>query len=1179
MNQASVEAMIARQGLERVHLLPVRHFSPCSARMAAALIEQVRPAAVLIEGPADFNPRLHELGLEHDLPIAIFSFLRLEDGARSSAFYPFCEYSPEWVALRAGLSQGASVRFIDKPWHLLTWRDQEPNRYKERQAPPGDAIQALCERLGVESFDELWDVLFELNADLALEAYLRRAHLLCAQLRAQRPALPQDLEREAFMAEQILSALQEHPDQELVVVTGGFHSLALYERLLGKAHDDETDELAAPVAQGERGITLTPFTYERIDRMSGYAAGLHGPAYYEHLWHARTQGRPMDAQALLYQIVEALRAKGRLLSTADLTSVMLTAQSLAHMRGRQELWRFDLLDGLSAALIKEQTFAGYDHPLLHTAREVFCGSRRGALAAGVELPPLVRLTHELLAHQELTPNPRLAHVELDLQDEPSRAKSQTLHRLRLLEIAGFKLESEPDFAGLERLDEVIERWSIRWSPDFEGSLIECASYGVDLEEAATARLRERAQLDANGAHQAALIVLQAARMGLSHAVEELFEELAQHIRQDSDLFHLGAALRHLLYLYLFDDLFGGDKLPMVRQALAQSWRRAIWLMEGLGYQEQVNERELLNTLHAILLTYRRCRSEDFIDEQLFEELLERMAFDQGQMPMVQGACLGALHSLGQPQADDVMTLLRGFLEPEALGRFLIGLFSVARELAQRDPRILSTLDELIMASHEEEFLIYAPGLRLAFTSYTPAEKYALLRLLFPQEDAAQQRLALLARIDEQTIAQATALSLQLLERGARYGLRLSAAHNAPMPARSQPQRLAATKQSYQAQLMRTIEAYDPAQRLLRWRLIMGLGVESFFDQSMPANWAARERHLGFLYDREYDRGRRLRGSRQGGAGASALDVPDWINGVHELFPQQVIERLERDALERYGLEELVTRADLLERAEPNMTLLKAVLRTKHLMNEQVLQLAKRLVRQVIEELQQRLARDIETPFGGAIKRRPSQIKIAKNFDASRTIRENLKHFDPQRGQLIIKSPKFFSRIKRRVDQWQMIMVVDQSGSMTDSVIHAAVTASVFWGVRSLRTHLIVFDTEIVDLSEDCADPVETLMQVQLGGGTDIGKALRYAQTLIINPRQTIIALITDFYEGGPIQELYGVTKELTESGVKLLGLAALDATANPSYDKNTAQHMVNLGAEVAAMTPGELAQWVAQKVG
>jgi hypothetical protein len=275
----------------------------------------------------------------------------------------------------------------------------------------------------------------------------------------------------------------------------------------------------------------------------------------------------------------------------------------------------------------------------------------------------------------------------------------------------------------------------------------------------------------------------------------------------------------------------------------------------------------------------------------------------------------------------------------------------------------------------------------------------------------------------------------------------------------------------------------------------------------------------------------------------------------------------------------VTNAELLSRVEPSQTLLKAVLHTKHLMNQEVLALARALVRKVIEQLMEKLARPVQAVFLGARdRRRQSYLKVAKNFDARGTIRRNLASFDPASQRLFIRTPYFFSRVRRRTDRWQVIVVVDESGSMLDSVIHAAVTAAIFVGIRSLRTHLVLFDTNIVDVTDDCADPVEAIMKVQLGGGTDIGGALSYAASLIDNPRRTIVVLITDFYEGGPLSRLFEITRQLVESGVTLLGLAALDSRANPCYDHDTAGKMVQLGAHVGAMTPGELAEWVAQKV-
>ncbi len=373
------------------------------------------------------------------------------------------------------------------------------------------------------------------------------------------------------------------------------------------------------------------------------------------------------------------------------------------------------------------------------------------------------------------------------------------------------------------------------------------------------------------------------------------------------------------------------------------------------------------------------------------------------------------------------------------------------------------------------------------------------------------------------------------------------------------------------------------QRQLRWRLVLGEGTEDVLGCTAEGEWAKRDRALGFLYDREYDPRRNVRGGsqqRQAGLGGSQLTVPEWINQVHELFPRRTIERIEKDALERYKMEEMVTNPELLRRAEPSVTLLKAVLHTKHLMNKEVLALARQLVRRVVQQLMEKLARPVRTPFFGSLDRsRRSFLKVAKNFDARTTIRRNLAHYDRERKRLFIETPYFNSRIRRQADRWQIVILVDESGSMADSVIHAAVTASIFFGIRAIRTHLVLFDTEVVDVTEHCADPVETIMKVQLGGGTDIGHAVAYAADLVDNPRRTIIVCISDFYEGGPVQRLLSLVKQLVDSGVTFLGLAALDERAEPVYDHDLAQQMVNLGAHVGAMTPGELAEWVAKKVG
>lgn len=325
--------------------------------------------------------------------------------------------------------------------------------------------------------------------------------------------------------------------------------------------------------------------------------------------------------------------------------------------------------------------------------------------------------------------------------------------------------------------------------------------------------------------------------------------------------------------------------------------------------------------------------------------------------------------------------------------------------------------------------------------------------------------------------------------------------------------------------------------------------------------------------------RNIRG-RDGGRSSAGLSTVDWLESIGQLFPKNTIKRLEKDAIERYQLQDVVTDVEVLQRIEPNVSLLKAVLRTKNLMNPEVLAVARKVVEQVVRDLVEKLKTETQQAFSGTRARRPSRIhRQARNFDFERTIRSNLSRWNVEEQRLYIEEPQFFSRTRRHLDKWQVIMVVDQSGSMVSSVIHSAVTASILWALPGIKTHLVAFDTRVVDLTDDVIDPVELLMKVQLGGGTDIAGAVRYGAQLIDNPRRTIFVLITDFYEGGSRHDLVQQIGRLAEQGTHVLGLAALDDEANPVYNHELAQRCANAGAHIGAMTPGELAAFVAEKVG
>lgn len=364
--------------------------------------------------------------------------------------------------------------------------------------------------------------------------------------------------------------------------------------------------------------------------------------------------------------------------------------------------------------------------------------------------------------------------------------------------------------------------------------------------------------------------------------------------------------------------------------------------------------------------------------------------------------------------------------------------------------------------------------------------------------------------------------------------------------------------------------------LTRWRLLLGEAGQPALG-GLSGEALAADTALNWLYGRDADA--IARGERGAGLEPSQLSTPDWINTIHQLFPKEVIERLESDAVELYGIDEVVTNLEVLERIEPSESLLRAVLHTKHLMNPDVLAAARKLVAEVVRQIMEKLATEVRQAFSGARdRRRRSMLKVARNFDFKRTIQGNLHRWDPQRGKLFLETPIFMSRVRRHTERWDICLLIDQSGSMVDSVIHSAVMAACLWNLPGMRTRLVAFDTEVVDLTSDVSDPVELLMKVQLGGGTDIARAVGYAQSLVENPQRTVVVLVSDFYEGGDPRELVRRTKALVQSGVTVLGLAALDSSANPAYDKEMAARLVREGAHVGAMTPGELAAWLAEKV-
>ena len=370
------------------------------------------------------------------------------------------------------------------------------------------------------------------------------------------------------------------------------------------------------------------------------------------------------------------------------------------------------------------------------------------------------------------------------------------------------------------------------------------------------------------------------------------------------------------------------------------------------------------------------------------------------------------------------------------------------------------------------------------------------------------------------------------------------------------------------------------EMLARWRLVLGEDAEGQgISTGADAEYDRVEKLIGFLFKPGNDDGkdgRRPPKDRQGGSGDSQLTVPEWVDQVRELFPHQVKEVMERELINRRGIRELMEKPELLEKIEPNLELVKTLLTHKDLMNEKTRVLARKIIDQVVQELKEKMKLQVEPALTGAIRRdRHSPRRVFRNLDLKTTLRRNLKNFDSGSGKLFVDR-LFFHAAERKNRPWHVIVLVDQSGSMLESAIFSTVMASIFYELPSLKTSLALFDTQVVDLTDQVGQPVDVLLSVQLGGGTDITKALQYGAQLVREPARTIVVLITDFYEGRPESDLVQQVRVMAESGIRMIGLGALGYDARPAFNKATAGKLRKQGMDILSCTPEKLAECMAQ---
>ncbi|MEL6274986.1 MAG: VWA domain-containing protein [Bacteroidota bacterium] len=342
----------------------------------------------------------------------------------------------------------------------------------------------------------------------------------------------------------------------------------------------------------------------------------------------------------------------------------------------------------------------------------------------------------------------------------------------------------------------------------------------------------------------------------------------------------------------------------------------------------------------------------------------------------------------------------------------------------------------------------------------------------------------------------------------------------------------------------------------KWRLILGREADPEGNVQLQGSAIGMDDTLEALYDSD----------RKAGLGSSSPNVNRWLGDIRKYFPTEVVQLLQRDALDRLGLEQMLLEPELLETIEPDAHLVGTLLSLKNILPERSRETARLVVKKVVEEIEKRLRQPLEQAVRGSMRqaarnRRPRP----EDIDWHQTIRVNMRHYQPDFKTVLPIHLRGKARSKRSLKH--IILLVDQSGSMASSVVYASVFSCILASLPSVKTHVVAFDTSVIDLTNQLPDPLDLLFAIQLGGGTDIGRALRYAEQLNTQPKDTVLILLSDLFEGGSIPNMLQSVQRLLHSGLTFIPLLALNDDGSPAYDKEVAGYLTEMNLEPFACTP------------
>ncbi|MFF3454044.1 DUF5682 family protein [Streptomyces sp. NPDC002730] len=1193
--QAPEEALTELAGCRDPYLIGVRHHSPALAAAVPALLAQAAPEVLFIELPEEFAPWLEHLADPATVPPVALAGSGGEGGA-GLVFLPFAEFSPELAAIRWAGEAGVEVVPFDLPLAARGPADEEA-----REAGPGagSLTAALRARAGGRPGDDLWDRLVEATAPGSGPEALRRAALLVGwALRTDAGAGtsagagavdPYDLRREANMRRRL--ADPEHAGRRAAAVIGAFHAPAL---TAGSGAESGLPQSPRP-GGAEVVTSLVPYSYALLDERSGYPAGIRDPEWQRGVFHAAGDPRLLDdlLTSTAVRICAAVRDAGHPSGPADAREVVRVARDLASLRGLPAAGRGELAEAAQTVLTQGRLL-GRGRVVAAAMERVLVGRRQGRPAPGTPRSGLGPSVETLLGELKLpVPDaPERRELRLDmLRSELDRRREITLRRLAVCRVP---YGEESAVAGVGHAAALTTRWAVAWSPSTAAMLDVAGLHGVTIEQAAAGVLRQRrADERRQGGPTAAEVVdglAEAARCGLPDLAAERLAESAELLPATGTLPELlaGMALLDRIRSGHLPGLDAGWKRDAVDAAYEELAAAGVRALDGLAGSTAPDDARALVTL--------ACQAAGVGGGLRLADALARL--DSGATPLMRGAAGAARVLLGQRDPGEFGERLAsradGATSPElraGLAEFLRGTLLAAGPLLETG-KALDPLLERVESLPDREFLNRLPALRAGFDTLAPAARSRLLSVVEDRTGTAAGTLqgpvtdpATLALLATADLAGRDALAARDLTREpqVRDGRSEATAGRgtlgAPVP---EHQSLGAPVDGDPGAGAGPDgpEAKGAGFGLVsgeRWRLLLGRGRE------LTGNAARVAAALDELYGHGRGEGSRGEdGDGLGGGGGSEAPYPDvrtWSDELAALFGPGVREEVLAAAADA-GRLDAALELDPAS-ARPSVELLRTVLSYAGGLPEQQLARLRPLVARLVRELTEALANRLRPALTGLAHPRPTR-RPGGPLDLPRTLRANLAtaRRDPDTGTVTVlpERPVFRTRARRSAD-WRLVLVVDVSGSMEASTIWSALTASVLAGVPALSTHFIAFSTEVLDLTDHVDDPLSLLLEVRVGGGTSIARGLRHARELVTVPSRTLVVLVSDFEEGGPVGPLLSEVRTLVDAGCHVLGCASLDDEGRPRYSAGVAGRLVAAGMPVAALSPLELARWVGERVG